>query len=203
MNPGYIIGAVSLTFVLGGIVGYRIGRSVGAGETAAVRRAAAAAALQASSLPDHAADVAGAGSPPPCIEQPVTAVTSGARPDSHSPARAPSYRDFLDAIREVEGWSPGDPRGKAGEIGPYQITPAFWRDGCEQLALDWPHDAALDRGNSERVIVGWFLRHLPVAWARQEWLTLAAAFHAGPRGMHTQRAWDYAKRVENLMNARR
>ena len=41
-------------------------------------------------------------------------------------------RILYDAIREVEG-DDGEV-GPAGERGPYRITPAYWKDGCEEIS---------------------------------------------------------------------
>jgi hypothetical protein len=115
-------------------------------------------------------------------------------------APPPMAADFLYAIRQVESGDHYDcPRGRGGELGPYQFRPEVWH-----RYTDAPYSAART-GLSDSVA----LRHLLQIVSRlaahgmsaNAW-NLAAAWNSGVHAVltgripHTTR--DYATRVENL-----
>lgn len=109
---------------------------------------------------------------------------------------------LLAAIEQVEDWRGHD--GAAGERGPWQITPAVWRQHCPA----WSFETARQRGRA-RICAE---RHL--AWLSDGLLRkgiapvpfmLALAWNAGltgaTNGRAPVRAYEYAVRVENIYQA--
>ena len=112
----------------------------------------------------------------------------------------PRLADFLYAIREVESGDRYDcPRGRAGEVGPYQFRPEVWR-----RYTDAPYSAA-GTGLSDSVAARHFLRIVgrlvSHGFAATAW-NIAAVWNSGERAVFTGRVpratRDYASRVENL-----
>jgi hypothetical protein len=98
------------------------------------------------------------------------------------------------AILAVEGWRGPDTVGAAGEIGPYQITEAYWKDAAmrDGTFADCDH-----RAYSQRVMLRYWLRYCPEALRKSDLRTLAAVHHWGPRGAKNPASVgdDYVDRV--------
>ena len=106
---------------------------------------------------------------------------------------------FLAAILAVEGWKGPGTKGTNGEVGPYQITYAYWQDSkvpgrfieCE------------GKEYSEQVMERYWKRYCPGAWLDDDWETMAAVHHLGPKGVKVAKEKsykdDYVERVVNLM----
>jgi hypothetical protein len=98
------------------------------------------------------------------------------------------------AILAVEGWRGPGTTGAAGEIGPYQITEAYWKDAGMR---DGTFADCEGRAYSQRVMVRYWLRYCPTALRNSDMRTLAAVHHWGPRGFGNPAAAgdDYVDRV--------
>lgn len=109
---------------------------------------------------------------------------------------------LLAAIRAVETGGEADPataEGAAGEVGPYQITEAYWHDACEHAgwlgdpAWAWP-EAARDRQRSELVMVMYWDRY--GADTDEE---RARMHNGGPAGATRAATRAYWMRVREMM----
>lgn len=121
-----------------------------------------------------------------------------------APAAEPVDLDrLLDATREIENWAGRD--GQAGERGAYGIRAATWAQhmGDKPFAM-----ARQERWGREcaRRHVAWLQRELARAGAHPSVFNLALAYNAGLgralSGRAPERAYDYARRVENLYRTR-
>jgi hypothetical protein len=102
------------------------------------------------------------------------------------------------AILMVEGWKGPGTFGANGEVGPYQITPAYW------------HDARMPSGTlmscedpvyARAVMRRYWKRFCPDALRDLDWRILAAVHHWGPKGFgNPASAGDsYVEQVVNSM----
>lgn len=108
----------------------------------------------------------------------------------------PLYR----AIRQVETGGEANPwasNGAHGEIGPYQITLAFFEDAAG-FYQDMPLVFEDCRGmrNAEMVMFVYFLRWEPNALYAEDYETLARLFHGGPNWKNREHTKDYWKKVK-------
>ena len=110
---------------------------------------------------------------------------------------------FFRAIRKVETGGEKNPwaaNGDAGEIGPYQITLAFFEDACgfyPDLGMEF-NACRADR-NAVAVMVAYFLRWEPNALYAEDFETLARLFHGGPNWRNREHTKDYWKKVEEYL----
>jgi hypothetical protein len=106
------------------------------------------------------------------------------------------------AILAVEGWRGPGTTGAAGEIGPYQITEAYWRDAAMR---DGTFQDCEHRAYSQRVMVRYWIRYCPGALRRSDYRTLAAVHHWGPQGFWNPQSVgdDYVDRVLQYERANR
>lgn len=100
---------------------------------------------------------------------------------------------FFAAIIAIEGWRGPGTVGAAGEIGPYQITEAYWKDS----GVPGSHKDCEDKAYSEKVMLAYFKRYCNTALNRKDWLTLASVHHSGPSGRYRMFD-DYARRALDL-----
>ena len=119
------------------------------------------------------------------------------------PAGRPAWLvRLLAAIRAVESSGGRDRRdGRAGEVGPYQISPPHWLDACRHGGVDWHHWWAADRRMSERVVLWYWARWAPAALAAGDRETLARVHNGGPDGAHKPQTDVYWARVRALLTA--
>ena len=105
------------------------------------------------------------------------------------------------AIAEVEGWKGEGTRGGAGEIGPYQITEAYWKDANMPVGR---HEDCEDAQYSRKVMLRYWQRYCPVALRARDYRVLAAVHHFGPSGVKmTSFPDDYVERVISRSEAMR
>lgn len=101
------------------------------------------------------------------------------------------------AILAVEGWRGPGTFGSHGEVGPYQITHAYWTDA------KMPDGKFMDCEGVEytqRVMVRYWRRYCPLALRDRDYRILAAVHHWGPKGRTMEEYGDdYVQRVVNRM----
>lgn len=101
---------------------------------------------------------------------------------------------LLLAILTIEGWRGPGTVGAAGEIGPYQITRAYWQDARMPTGR---HQDCEDTAYSEEVMRRYWARFCPDALASGDVAVLAGVHHWGPKGR--KREWrrrdDYVARA--------
>ena len=100
---------------------------------------------------------------------------------------ADRYPPFFAAIRAVESAGDDLAVGDGGRSsGPYQIGRAYWQDGGgkDYDRLVW------NRAESERVMLGYFMRYEPEALANGDWETLARLHNGGPNWRQKLAATD-------------
>lgn len=103
------------------------------------------------------------------------------------------------AILAVEGWTGFGTRGSAGEIGPYQITRGYWQDS----GMPGKHEDCEDDAYSRQVMLRYWHRYCPMALERQDFRTLAAVHHWGPKGAKLKTfADDYVQRVMAIVDGK-
>ncbi len=108
----------------------------------------------------------------------------------------PLYR----AIRQVETGGERNPwaaNGSHGEIGPYQITLAFFEDAAwfyPDMGLVFEDCRGMR--NAELVMFVYFLRWEPNALYAEDYETLARLFHGGPNWKNREHTKDYWKKVK-------
>jgi hypothetical protein len=102
--------------------------------------------------------------------------------------------NLLIAILAVEGWRGPGTVGAAGEIGPYQITRAYWQDAKMPTGK---FEDCEDEGYAIRTMIRYWARYCPNAIADGDVETLAAVHHWGPKGVKiaTRKRDDYVARV--------
>ena len=98
------------------------------------------------------------------------------------------------AILAVEGWRGPGTTGEHGEVGPYQITLAYWRDA---KMPDGTFQDCEDAAYAQRVMVRYWRRYCPLALRDRDYRVLPAVHHWGPRGAKNPAAAgdDYVERV--------
>jgi hypothetical protein len=106
-----------------------------------------------------------------------------------------TYREFLDALMEVESGGDVNAIGDGGmSRGPYQIGKLFWRDGQGgdyDTGVTQPHLC-------EEVMYRYWKRYCPKALDNLDFETLVRTFNGGPRGMskhYTIRHWLKVKAI--------
>jgi len=104
---------------------------------------------------------------------------------------------LFDAIRAVE--SRGKRNARNGcHLGPYQISPAWWKDARE--AAGWPcpgcfESEASNQRMCELLMLAYWHRYCPVALARSDFKTLSRVHNGGPGGAKKYSTLDYWRRV--------
>ena len=108
-------------------------------------------------------------------------------------------RDFFNAVRQVEaGGQPNGGRdavGKDGEIGPYQITRAYWQDSGVPGRFEQVKDTAY----AERVMLAYWKRYCGTALRNLDFKTLARIHNGGPHGLKIAVTLTYWQRVQDQM----
>jgi hypothetical protein len=101
------------------------------------------------------------------------------------------------AIAAKEGWEGPGTRGAAGEIGPYQITFAYWLDARMPTGR---HEDCENPAYARETMRRYWQRHCPSALRAGHIEILAAVHHWGPKGrLHTwHRRDDYVQSILNL-----
>ena len=92
--------------------------------------------------------------------------------------------ELFAAILAIEGWLGPGTVGAAGEIGPYQITRAYWQDARMDHGT---HADCEDEGYSREVMYRYWLRYCPQALESKDISVLAGVHHWGPKG--AKREW--------------
>lgn len=111
----------------------------------------------------------------------------------------PSNLKYLfESIRMVETGGHEDPAnavGSAGELGPYQITRAYWQDAIEHMPnIGGCYDDVRDELYAESIMMAYWARYAPDM--RPE--TLARIHNGGPHGKRktaTERYWNRVRGV--------
>ena len=118
-------------------------------------------------------------------------------PAGERPARV---RALFDAIRQVESGGNRDTVGDGGASkGPYQISRAYWYDGCKHGGMNWDYDIWVWNDDYCRQIMVWY-------WARYGATTdeERMALHvAGPTGIakmgKSKEIQAYIRRVKQVL----
>ncbi len=117
-----------------------------------------------------------------------------------------TLKDFFHALREVEtgGMGLSALSGKNGEIGPYQITKAYWLDAWIYLSIG-------PRGNfnecqkvtySEETMIRYWLRFVPGEFRGSNWEVLARTHNGGPHGARKASTLEYWFKVRAALERR-
>ena len=103
------------------------------------------------------------------------------------------HASILKALWQIESSSSYTaPRGAAGEIGPYQIGRAYWKDA--QVSGTWADCES--KTYSETVISRYMARYCPTAWSTGDWETVARIHNGGPNGHHKDSTKPYWTKVK-------
>jgi len=96
--------------------------------------------------------------------------------------------EFFKALHMVESsGSLNAPDGKAGEIGPLQITEACWLDS----GIDRPFSNCRDLGVAKEVAEAYFERWEPEAYKNNDFEALSRLYNSGPN-------WEKKKNSTNI-----
>lgn len=110
-----------------------------------------------------------------------------------------TYRQFLNALMQVESGGNRMAVGEDGERGPYQITYSYWLDGGgSSLGYDqdaWKFEVC------EKIMATYWLRYCPDAFRRQDWEILARVHNGGPKGMEKKSTIPYWNRIRTELGA--
>lgn len=105
------------------------------------------------------------------------------------------------AILAIEAWAGPGTVGAAGEIGPYQITLAYWQDAGMPTGT---HQSCENEEYAREVMYRYWLRYCPKALEQMDISVLAGVHHWGPKG--AKREWrrrdSYVARVLALARSR-
>ena len=108
-------------------------------------------------------------------------------------------RIFFNAIRQVEtGGEPNDGRdtiGAAGEIGPYQITYAYWLDS--NVKGEWK--LCKQKAYAEKVMLAYWKRYDHKALKNKDLEILARIHNGGPRGYEKESTIPYWEKVKKIL----
>ncbi len=112
---------------------------------------------------------------------------------------------YFEALRRVETGGVRRPQLAVGDggrsRGPYQISRAYWIDGCKQLGVNWPYETGVaDAARCRAVMRGFFKRYAPAALATGDWQTLARVHNGGPGGMNKPATRSYWRKVRAEMS---
>ena len=118
------------------------------------------------------------------------------------PCNPISDRDiFFQAIQQIETGGEPDPMlaiGLAGELGPYQITRAYWEDAIQHNPLiGGTFEDVREYAYGQQVIGAYMERYALDAWNAGDYLTCSRIHHGGPRGATMEKGYTlrYAERV--------
>lgn len=105
------------------------------------------------------------------------------------------------AILAIEGWRGPGTVGSAGEIGPYQITKAYWQDS----GVPGKHSDCESKEYSERVMMAYWRRFCPEELSTRDFAVLASVHHFGPKGIFLAVSFrdDYVVRVMAIVKSKR
>ena len=107
---------------------------------------------------------------------------------------------FLDVLRAVESSGNDFAVWKKDELGPLQIKPKYWQDGCEYGNVDWDYLTYVWYWKNSRQITLWYWeRHCPTALYELDFETLARVHNGGPEGSSKKSTDDHWKRVQAQM----
>ena len=110
---------------------------------------------------------------------------------------------FLTATRAIENWNGHD--GAAGELGPYQVLPATWRQHMGDLPASWARQEGWGRECARRH-VEWLQERLQASRIDANAFNLALAYNAGigavKRGQAPVVAYQHADRVRNFYDSK-
>lgn len=132
----------------------------------------------------------------------VTLLSSCCQPPVRAGVYSQDQISFLDAVRSMETGGHPDPTNAVGsynELGPMQITWAFWKDAVDHdPTIGGEYDDVRDIDYSYRIADAYFRRWAPDEWKdpRRHYQTLGAIFNGGPKGMEKGKAINYASRLE-------
>jgi len=86
-------------------------------------------------------------------------------------------------------------RGLNGELGPLQITRAYWKDS--NVAGEWEDCCSWDY--SVQVLTAYFLRYGKEALLKNDFETLARIHNGGPRGAQKPQTASYWEKVQRYL----
>lgn len=106
--------------------------------------------------------------------------------------------EILDAIWDLESGRADylEGLGPSGELGPYQITEAYWEDAGRLGSWQDCRDADYSR----RVVVAYMKRWVPEAWEAGDAETIMRTHNGGPRGGSKDSTLDYWTRGRKLLD---
>lgn len=103
---------------------------------------------------------------------------------------------LMDAMWRVEAsGDPDPPNGANGEIGPYQITRAYWYDS----GVPGRYEDCSGVDYSRRVMRAYWRRYVPGALARGDLEVLARTHNGGPHGATRAVTLPYWKKVKEVL----
>lgn len=106
--------------------------------------------------------------------------------------------DFFYAIAAVESNHNDDAVGDGGaSIGRYQIQRPYWIDS----RVPGKYEQVRDPAYARRVMVAYWKRYVPEAWANRDWQTLARVHNGGPRGHRKRATLVYWEKVSEVLDA--
>lgn len=113
------------------------------------------------------------------------------------------------ALYKAEGELLDNPQvGLNDEIGPFQITYAFWMDAVEWGYRKYGEDPdghrfsmCWDYTYSEKILRWYMERRCPEAWENGDAETIARIFNGGPRGAEKEATLAYWHKVEAILES--
>lgn len=114
------------------------------------------------------------------------------------PIKEQAFPTFVYALGMVEvgtAYQDSDKRGLAGELGPLQITKAYWKDsgvpGRWEDCRSWEY--------SVKVLCSYLRRYAKEALQKNDFETLARIHNGGPRGAQKPQTASYWEKVQRYL----
>ena len=132
----------------------------------------------------------------------AVASVMGVRRPVQQATTPPYQKAILDTIWELESGRAEylEPAGPCGELGPYQITHAYWTDALDsQPGLGGSFSKCREAAYSRAVVVAYMERWAPEAWASGDAETILRVHNGGPRGGSKHWTLDYWERGRRIL----
>jgi len=109
---------------------------------------------------------------------------------------APVPEPFFKALHQVEtSGRLGPIRGSAGELGPFQIRMAYWKDSGVKGSFPQCSDLTY----SKRVVEAYLNRYCPKAVQAHDYEQMARVHNGGPAGMKVSSTVGYWRKVQKVL----